>query len=245
MPPLEIYIGCAGWAIPKGTSGEFPSAGTHLERYARRFPAVEINSSFYRAHRPETYARWAASTPEAFRFAVKVPRPVTHLSRLADPGLLGDFRIQTASLGEKLGVWLVQLPPSLAFDARKVEVFFSAVRRIFDGNVACEPRHPSWFTPDVDNLFSEYRVARVAADPTLSTRAAAPGGWHELVYYRLHGSPQVYHSSYSLEYLEALAQHLLEAAHRPAQVWCIFDNTAEGAAVANALAVLNKLQSSE
>ena len=71
-------IGCAGWSIHKDAAAAFPVEGSHLERYARVFPAVEINSSFYRPHKPETYARWADSVPDGFRFAVKVPRAITH-----------------------------------------------------------------------------------------------------------------------------------------------------------------------
>src|SRR6476620_9198879 len=79
-----VYVGCAGWSIPKEHAGRFPAGGSHLERYAGRFNAVEINSSFYRPHRPETYARWAASVPESFQFAVKIPKEMTHTRRLRD-----------------------------------------------------------------------------------------------------------------------------------------------------------------
>jgi len=75
---MTVKVGCAGWAIPRQHAHRFPEQGTHLERYARRLPAVEINSSFYRSYQPKTYARWAASVPEHFRFAVKVPREITH-----------------------------------------------------------------------------------------------------------------------------------------------------------------------
>ena len=78
----EILIGTAGWSLPGAHFGLFPRDGSHLERYATRFSCVEINSSFYRPHRQETYARWAASVPENFRFAVKMPRTITHHARL-------------------------------------------------------------------------------------------------------------------------------------------------------------------
>jgi uncharacterized protein YecE (DUF72 family) len=115
--------------------------------------------------------------------------------------------------------------------------FFAALRARFAGDVVVEPRHPSWFVAAADRLVTKYRVARVAADPAVVAAAAEPGGWDGLVYYRLHGSPKVYYSAYPAEYLETLAGKLQVAA-RSAAVWCIFDNTAEGAAPANALAVL-------
>ena len=78
------HVGYAGWSIPRQYAEHFPEQGAHLERYAQRLTAVEINSSFYRPHRPATYARWAAVVPEAFKFAVKVPKEITHTRRLRD-----------------------------------------------------------------------------------------------------------------------------------------------------------------
>ena len=84
MSGFPVFVGCAGWSIPRQHAGYFPAEGSHLERYARFLPAVEINSSFYRPHKPATYARWAASVPDGFRFAVKVPKAITHERRLTD-----------------------------------------------------------------------------------------------------------------------------------------------------------------
>ncbi|HUR55701.1 MAG TPA: DUF72 domain-containing protein, partial [Gemmataceae bacterium] len=186
-PPKPVRVGCAGWALPKEHAARFPPTGSHLARYAARFPMVEINSSFYRPHRPTTYARWAASVPADFRFAVKVPRTITHQRRLADPGdLLDSFLAEATQLGEKLGPLLVQLPPSLAFAAGVAGQFFEALRSRFDGDVVFEPRHPSWFEPAAERLVTGSRVARVAADPAVVPAAGEPGGWDGLVYYRLH-----------------------------------------------------------
>src|SRR5882757_510271 len=79
-----VWIGCAGWSIPTHLADRFPATGTHLERYASRFNAVEINSSFYRPHQTKTYSRWADSTPADFRFSVKLPQEITHRRRLVD-----------------------------------------------------------------------------------------------------------------------------------------------------------------
>jgi uncharacterized protein YecE (DUF72 family) len=241
LPLHEIRVGCAGWSIPKEHADRFPEAGSHLGRYARRFSCVEINSSFYRPHRPSTYARWAAETPEGFAFSVKVPKEITHTRRLKDAaGPLDRFLAETAELGSKRGPLLVQLPPSLGFDAGVARAFFSDVRRRYDGALACEPRHASWFSPEVDRLLAGLRVARVAADPAVVPRAAEPGGDDGLVYFRLHGSPKMYYSAYPVESLAALAKRLAGAA-AAAPAWCIFDNTALGAATSDALAVLDSL----
>lgn len=240
-PGVRALIGTAGWSIPKGHAPAFPGEGSHLERYARVLPAVEINSSFYRPHRPATYARWAAGVPPGFRFSVKVPRAVTHERRLVDAAEpLARFLDEVAALGPALGPLLVQLPPSLRYDAARVDRFFGSLRERFGGEVACEPRHPSWFTDAVEARLSAFRVARVAADPAVVPRAAEPGGWTGLTYIRLHGSPEMYRSAYPPEALDAVARRLRAALEEGQAPWCIFDNTALGEATGNALDLLRR-----
>ena len=238
MPAIStpLKIGTAGWNLPGKVAERFPGSGQHLERYARVLNAVEINSSFYRPHRAQTYARWSAMTPLGFRFAVKMPREITHRRRLGDAEpLLLQFLGEAAGLGDHLGPLLVQLPPSLAFDIDVAGRFFDLLRRRHGGGpVACEPRHASWFEPQAEALMKEHCVARVAADPEPCPGASQPGGWPGLVYLRLHGSPRMYWSAYAPAQLAAWAQLL--AAYPNAERWCIFDNTAEGAAIEDAMA---------
>jgi uncharacterized protein YecE (DUF72 family) len=240
-----MYIGTAAWSLPREVAGEFPGDGQHLERYARQFACAEINSSFYKAHRVETYARWAGMTPPHFRFAVKLPRAITHDARLrAARKPLRIFLAEAAGLGDRLGVLLVQLPPSLGFEARVARTFFALLRESWDGPVACEPRHASWFEPGADRALASLHVTRVAADPARSDVAARPGGWlgpagdgaGALLYYRWHGSPRVYWSRYEDTWLARQAA-LIAAWPASAVPWVIFDNTASGAATANALAL--------
>jgi uncharacterized protein YecE (DUF72 family) len=237
-----IRIGTAGWTIPQAVSKRFPGEGGQLARYARLFNAAEINTSFYRSHRPATYARWAECVPTDFRFSVKVPRTITHERRLVETNdLFENFLAEAAELGEKLGPLLIQLPPSLAFDPAVAETFFSVVRERFAGLIAFEPRHASWFEPQTEALLRAHEIARVAADPVWAEGGGEPDGWLGLVYMRLHGSPRVYFSSYDASYLENLSRKLLRHAGSGAPVWCIFDNTAHGAAAPNALAVLEMI----
>lgn len=242
MKGKVAWIGCAGWGLPREEREHFPEAGSLLERYASRFDAAEINSSFHRPHRPATYVRWSASVPASFRFSVKLPKTVTHGSRLKETGgLLDTFLAEAGGLGDKLGCLLVQLPPSLSFEPAVVSGFFADLRSRFSGPVACEPRHASWFTPEVDDFLGERAVARVAADPACVPEAAEPGGWRGLTYFRLHGSPRMYYSAYSEEYLDTLARRIQEDAAGGRTVWCIFDNTTLGAATGNALALRSLL----
>lgn len=104
--------------------------------------------------------------------------------------------------------------------------------------MACEPRHPSWFGGEAEGLLRESRVARVAADPAVVPDARVPGGWTGLSYWRLHGSPRIYHSAYSEGDLMRLAD---EVAGVEGEAWCIFDNTAAGAATGQALDLVARL----
>ncbi len=243
MKAGAVRIGTAGWGIPRALAERFPGDGSHLTRHARVLGCAEINTSFYRSHRPEVYARWAAQTPAGFRFAVKLPRAITHERRLrASRPLLTRFLEEASGLGDRLGVLLVQLPPSLPFEARPVRTFFGLLAGLFDGAVVCEPRHASWSEPAADRLLAKLRVGRVAADPARWPAAAVPGGWlgpagngvGATVYHRWHGSPRIYHSAYGDDWLQARAAELRRW---PAGTdrWCVFDNTASGAAAADAL----------
>jgi uncharacterized protein YecE (DUF72 family) len=222
-------IGTAGWTVP----AEIPRTGSHLYHYARNFNCAEINSSFYRPHRPATWARWAAETPETFRFSVKAPKTITHEARLVgtDP-LLRAFIQQLEPIRPKLGPVLFQLPPSLDFDAAVARAFFEDLRSMLPGETALEPRHASWFSAEAEELLRIHRVARVAADPsTAAAQPSQPGADMNLVYYRLHGSPRMYYSAYDEAVLHDLAQRVCSHPN----VWVIFDNTAAGHAYPNAL----------
>ena len=238
MEQGERRVGCAGWSIPREAAGAFPGGGSHLARYADVFNAVEINSSFYRPHREQTYARWAASVPAEFRFAVKLPRAITHEARLAAvAAALQRFAAEVAGLGGKLGCVLVQLPPKFAYDDALAGDFFAQLRRIFGCMVACEARHPSWFDADATRVLAEHAVTRVIADPP-----AGQTGPHvpttAAIYARLHGNPRIYYSSYEPDYLRQLKCDMATHAAAGRTVWTIFDNTAAGAAIPNALSLL-------
>jgi uncharacterized protein YecE (DUF72 family) len=224
-----IRIGTAAWAIRREHADRFLATGSQLARYAAHFNAAEINSSFHRPHRAATYARWARETPRGFAFSVKMPRAISHETRLAGArDLLRRFLGECSALGGKLGCILVQLPPSLGFDADIAQRFFADLRTLYPGPVACEPRHASWF--DAETTLLRYRIARVAADPlpkSVPASAAVPGGFAGFAYWRLHGSPRIYHSNYEEDFLRTLRLRDGD--------WCIFDNTARGFATTNAL----------
>jgi uncharacterized protein YecE (DUF72 family) len=240
--PGARLIGCAGWSLHKDVAAAFPEDGSHLERYAAVFPAVEINSSFYRPHQPQTYARWAAAVPPDFRFAVKLPKSISHEARLRDADdLLDRFAFEVNHLGAKLGCVLVQLPPKGVFDEEAARDFLPRLRARVGCMLAWEARHPTWFSDTASAVLREHGVTRVIADPP----AGQPGPHapsSAASYIRLHGSPKVYYSSYPPEFLREVEQRIAALTANGADCWCIFDNTAAFAAVPNALEVLRALQ---
>ncbi len=209
----RIFIGTAGWTIPRAAAHHFDCTGTHLQKYSAVLTGAEINSCFHRSHELGTYRKWALATPRQFRFAVKLPRIITHDQRLLRVGIpMERFIKESSGLKSKRGPLLIQLPPSLSFERRRVKAFLDRLRARYDGSLVCEPRHETWFSPTASELLVSYQVARVAADPAILEIGKEPGGWDGIVYFRLHGSPR-----------------------KSAETWCIFDNTAGGAAIENAL----------
>jgi uncharacterized protein YecE (DUF72 family) len=203
---------------------------------------VEINSSFHRSHKQAIWERWRDAVPTGFRFAVKMPKTITHTARLegADD-LVARFLEEASTLDDKLACILVQLPPSLSFDADVVRSFFEKLRAVTSTAVACEPRHASWFEADGDALLHELGVARVAADPARVPAAAEPGGSRVFSYFRLHGSPKIYYSAYAEPVIAELATRLEREVAAGRTIWCIFDNTTLGAATRNALDLASAL----
>jgi uncharacterized protein YecE (DUF72 family) len=233
MSKGELRLGTAGWNVPAACRDRVGGDGSHLQRYAGVLDAVEINSSFHRPHRRTTYEKWFQTTPDHFRFSVKVPKSVTHVPGFTQAEL-ERFIGEIAGLGRKLAVLLLQFAPSKVFDEAEAHTLFEALQAGSAAHLVCEPRHESWFTPKVDQWFVARRISRVAADPPRVTGADQPGGWTGLHYVRLHGSPRTYYSSYDGVALSRISKQLNQL-RASAPTWCIFDNTALGAAMEDAL----------
>ena len=247
----NVYIGVAGWSLPSpiyeprpGFAPKLPLArfgegGSHLERYARVYGAVEVNSTFYRMHEAKTFERWAKSVPPGFRFSVKLAKEITHdlgLAARSEP--LSRFLAPVRALGPAMGPLLIQLPPSRAFDARRAGAFFRLLRKQYEGAAVLEARHESWFEPPASKLLTKHGVHRVIADP--APIEIEPGPEDRLVYYRLHGSPRMYYSGYEPAFLDELAAKIATLRKR-SEVWAIFDNTAAGFAHGDALGLIDRL----
>jgi uncharacterized protein YecE (DUF72 family) len=230
----SVYVGTAAWSVPKGLSDRFPSEGMQLQRYSAVFPAVEVNTSFYRHHKAMTYARWATQVPGDFRFSIKLSQEFTHEQRLeVDSWRLRDVLAGIRELGDRWGPLLVQLPPSLAYDPRVATRFFAELRNLYSGDLALEPRHRSWFDDGPYRLLEMNDCCLVKADPDLGHKNL-PRTSRRLSYFRLHGSPVLYESRYSPEFLQQLQSDIQKESAFCDRVYCIFDNTKYGWATTNA-----------
>jgi uncharacterized protein YecE (DUF72 family) len=224
-------IATAAWSIPKKVANRFAQEGSSLTRYASVFDGIEINSTFYRRHKMSTFARWAESVPDSFRFAVKIPKEISHTRAMKDIAEPFDtFLEDIAPLGEKRGPLLCQLPPWLAFDADVLQIAFNVMRHADDGPIVIEVRHKSWASAEALDLLKTYAIDRVLADPA----PVWPAEDFETPpkYVRLHGKPKIYYSSYTDDEIRSFSNLLAPDS------WCVFDNTASGAAIENALTML-------
>ncbi len=227
-----FVVGTAGWSIPSRVADRFSSVGSGLTRYASVFNGVEINSTFYRRHKPETFERWRESVPDTFRFSVKLPKLITHEMKFKGiEAKFQEFLRDIEGLAAKLGPLLCQLPPTLKFSDQGIEESLRKIRAAYEGVVVIEPRHASWRSSDAMSLLRELSISPVLADPPVVWHRSDFNGGPR--YIRLHGSPEIYYSPYSDDAITEIAGML------PPGSWCIFDNTASGAAIDNALTLVD------
>jgi uncharacterized protein YecE (DUF72 family) len=167
-----IWIGTSGYNYPEWKGSFYPAdlpAAKMLPYYAAQFPTVEINYTFYRMPTEKILAGWAAQTPSPFKLTLKAPRRITHDRRLKDCGdLVAAFCAAAATVGDKLGVLLFQLPPSARKDLALFDAFLAELPpRV---RAAIEFRHPSWLTDDVfERLSARHQALCVADSEALTT----------------------------------------------------------------------------
>lgn len=228
---FNIFIGTAGWSIPSQTKDFFPEGKSHLERYSQVFSGVELNSSFYHDHRGSTYAKWAMATDKDFRFSVKLHQRFSHDKEFKPSAKdLRMFISEIKNLENKFAVLLIQLPGSLHFTS-KFSRLLTLIRKNFDGSIVIEPRSVTWSEKEAIALYRDFEVTKVQADPE---RCPSPLklNFAGMDYYRLHGSPVIYRSSYAEDFLKNIRKKLTKKS------WCIFDNTTLGHGTENALSII-------
>ena len=235
-PPPSIHIGTSGWSYDHWEGVLYPH-GTRLpERlnyYTARYRTVEVNSTYYRWPRDTTFGGWHGRLPDGFRMTVKAPRGLTHAKKLYEPEVwLERVAGGVGHLREKLGTFLVQLPPNFGYDYERLDYFLRSVPTWIPTSV--EFRHPDWNRDEVFDLLARHNAAYCVmsgANLPCVLRATA-----SFVYLRLHGPDPayLYGGSYSDDDLRWWADRIREWQASGRDVWAYFNNDGGGNAVRNA-----------
>jgi uncharacterized protein YecE (DUF72 family) len=230
-----VRIGCSGW-IYKHWRGRFYPEKLPVKRwfahYAESFDTVEINNSFYRLPKAETFDAWRKQAPPGFCYAVKANRFLTQAKKLKDceepiARMMAPFR----HLGDRLGPILYQLPPRFRLNLERLESFLGLAPK--DVTNVFEFRDKSWYADEVFALLDRHGAAFCAHDmPGLESPRIAIG---RTAYLRFHGGAGKYHGRYAEERLLDWADWIAGHARSGRAVWAYFNNDTEGAAIDDAL----------
>jgi len=228
----KIYIGTSGWNYNHWGEIFYPKdcpKSKWLEFYANQFGTVELNASFYRLPKPQTFENWRKRTPDNFLWSVKASRYITHIKRIKDVREpLERFFSSVALLKEKLGPILFQLPPTLSFDEELLSHFCQHLKR--DHLYTLEVRHPSWAKERAIDIIRDNNIALCISD-TAGRYPYIEEDTATFIYIRLHGSKKLYSSEYSEEEMQAFAQKIRDWSK---DTYLYFDNDYGGYAIKNA-----------
>lgn len=231
----RIYIGCSGFSNKEWKGILYPEnarSSDYLKIYSEQFNCVEINSTFYRKPLIKTLDRWRTETQPEFRFFIKMPKIITHLSKLEDcKDIAFSFRHYISEhLDKKLAGFIFQLPPSFKFTTENLDLVLEMSDLNFKN--VFEFRHSSWWNPIVFDQMKESRLIFSGVDIPRDVSNGFIINNSDYVYYRLHGNPVIYKSSYSKSFLENLAKEIKESKKT---CFVFFNNTWGSAGVENAL----------
>ena len=236
----HILVGTSGWTYASWKGTFYPEglpSRRYLEFYAQEFPTTEVNYSFYHLPRPETYMNWARQVPDAFIFAVKASRLITHSKRLLGAEEVWRRFVDHAfGLGTHLGPILLQFPPSLQRETTRLADFLQMAQAGNGSRVklrlVCEFRHASWFTGEIYRLLQDQKVGLCIADsPTFPRRDVVTA---DFTYIRFHGRSALFASSYSEAELAREAEAMQKYLRQGLDVYVYFNNDLRGHAVDNA-----------
>ncbi len=231
---MKWYIGCSGFSYKEWKNDFYPARlapAKWFEFYASRFDTLEVNLTFYNFPKKQILEGWYKKSPNDFIFAVKVPRLITHYKKMVDvQSLLDDFYLTCAGgLQEKLGPVLFQFPPSFSYTESRLELLINSLPGMYKNVV--EFRHRSWWKKEVyDSLGDKEIIFSGISHPDLPDDIIVNAS---SVYYRFHGVPQLYVSSYTEKQLGHFAD-TVSRKKNVKEVFCYFNNTAAAHAIHNA-----------
>lgn len=241
LPKPLLCIGTSGWMYKDWGERFYPKdlKTGHLSYLAREFNTVEINSSFYHLPRSSTFAKWQSEVPDHFVFAAKMSRYVTHRKRLHAVGEpIATFMARAQKLGDKLGVVLVQLPPSLKYDKQRLVALLRLLGRK-KARFAIEPRHKSWLeaAEEVRKLLHTINNVGLVFPHSAKLPSFAPEDANitsNFVYVRFHGPSEFGASRYGAAKLRPWARRIQQWHKRGLSVFAYFNNDKHGHAIDDA-----------
>jgi uncharacterized protein YecE (DUF72 family) len=230
----KIFIGTSGWHYKHWLKSFYPEkmgSKDFLSYYQHFFQTTEINNSFYRLPKNETFRFWKESVPEDFVFAVKANRYITHMKKLKDPHeALANFFQNVDALEDKMGPILFQLPPAWKVN---VERFGSFVKNLPSGyRYTFEFRNHTWYTEEIYDILRKNNYAFCIYE--LEYHLSPVEITADFVYVRLHGPEKKYQGSYTDKALAWWANRIVEWTDGGKDVYCYFDNDQYGYAALNA-----------
>lgn len=243
--PGNYHIGTSGWNYKHWKETVYPediSQKEWLGYYQQKLKTVEINNSFYRLPEPKTFRKWKNTADGEFIFAVKASRYLTHMKKLKDPGDSLDNMLETfASLEEKLGPILFQLPPRWKFNADRLSSFIDLLPQK-QNRYTFEFRDKSWINDSTLDLLKDHNIAFCIYD--LAGYQSPLHITADFVYVRLHGpAREKYQGKYTEKQLSEWAERINNWQDDNLDVFLYFDNDQKGYAAHNAME-LNEMLSS-
>lgn len=239
----KVFIGTSGWVYPHWIDNFYPvdlPQNKWLSFYAKHFPTVEVNATFYHQMRPKTFANWQKQVPDNFLFSIKVSRFITHILRLKNLGRDGAEYFENINKILNNPLFLFQLPPSFKKNKERLEFFLNLLPK---GRFAFEFRHPSWFANEIYGILSKHNISLVIADSSSFPKVEEVTA--DFVYLRFHGSGSLYSSCYSEKELDNWSKKIKKWVKEGKEVYAYFNNDFEGFAIKNAQTLIKILISAK
>lgn len=234
MKNLKIHIGCSSFYNSNWKPEFYPEnlpKSKWFDFYCQHFSTYEMNGTFYKAPTLKVMQNWYGKSPEGFIYAVKAPKIITHLKKFKDceEEIKTFYEVCKEGLKEKLGPILFQLPPSFHYSEENLELVLKNLNSDFKNTV--EFRHGSWWKKEVFEILEKYKIIFCnVSHPTLPDSISKT---NSIGYLRFHGSPKMFYSSYSNDYLTEIKSKITEDSFE--EFYIYFNNTASTAGVLNAL----------
>ena len=231
---MNWHIGCSGFHYNDWKIKFYPEGLPQkkwFDYYCQHFSTLELNVTFYRFPQLSFLQNWYDKSPTDFRFSVKAPRAITHYKKFNDTADLISSFYETINNGlrEKLGPVLFQLPPSFYYDEEKLQRIITSLDPSFIN--IFEPRNISWWRDDVYNELARHNITFSGMSyPNLPDNVIenTPN-----IYYRFHGVPNLYRSSYSTEFLQKVVD-TVKSDMQSTDGWFYFNNDYDAVGVENA-----------